>query len=176
MCGVFDFGQEKFKCKECGNSFCSKTDMKEHSRNVHVREFQTKILEYQQNLFKQNYKLTRSVNKLMEVEISQSYKSCNCKKFCRINHGKHNWRKYVSFELIEKIEEIRNCVSELSNDFEKQSGNCEAYHCSNCDEIFANNDDLNIHIETFHTENDLERAENREVREEDHFVQTGGMS
>ena len=32
--------------------------------------------------------------------------------FCKINHGKHNWVKSDSQEIIEKIKDVKNSVDE----------------------------------------------------------------
>ena len=32
--------------------------------------------------------------------------------FCKINHGKHNWVKSDSQEIIEKLKDIKNSVNE----------------------------------------------------------------
>ena len=97
-----------FKCKTCGYEFSSKTDLKQHMEDVHIYEQRLKLEKLQTTIAHQTGNMAATINDLMKQEISKMKEPCFCKKFCNINHLKHNWKKVLSSEIIKKFVEIKH--------------------------------------------------------------------
>ena len=117
LCGVIHSDIEKFDCNFCGEKFVEKSHVKNHIKNVHVKDEKFKLMELEKQVSSQMLVLTNSINKIMLREISHKDKPCTCQRgrsriFCNINHQKHNWVKSDSQEIIEKLKDIKNSVNE----------------------------------------------------------------
>ena len=107
-CPINDMLLTVFQCTTCGKEFPSKTDLKHHMEGVHVHEARLKLEQLQKTVENQMVNLGAIINGLLKQEISELKEPCTCKKYCNINHLKHNWKKMVSSEIIEKFVEIKN--------------------------------------------------------------------
>ena len=81
--------------------------------DVHIEEEKMKLSQIETNIAFQTAIIATSINKLMDKEYSDRRKQCKCKRFCRINHWKHNISKAYSSIVIVKFAEIKN--TELEN-------------------------------------------------------------
>ena len=59
-------------------------------------------MELEKNISVQKFKLVYDVIKLKKQEESDR-KLCYFRSFCRIFHGKHNWKKSFSDKTVEKL-------------------------------------------------------------------------
>ena len=87
-------------------------EQNEHIRSVHEGANLKKIFDLklqERNLEKkidnQKLRLTSTIFKLREREYLEK-DSCNCKRFCRIFHQKHNWKKSPSHVLIARLDHL----------------------------------------------------------------------
>ena len=91
--------------------------------------------------------LNSSLNQLkLKEELSKN--NCACKRFCRITHSKHNWKRSKCEEIIEKL-----------------------ITCNVCEEIFVNQSDVKMHIERDHKERVKDCS-----GEVEQYSETGGLS
>ena len=98
-------------CEKSEKDFQQISKVKNH-RDDHepsiqrIFDWKLKEMELEKNISVQKFKLVSDVIKLKKQEESDR-KLCYCRSFCRIFHGKHNWRKLFSDKLVEKL---RKCV------------------------------------------------------------------
>ena len=95
-----DVPQRTFSCKDCDAKFSSKNALRKHWTN-------------QMHLF------AASIEILMKNEISETKEACYCRRFCNINHAKHNWKKPFSHDIITSFGKLKAMKSE--NREEKQA-------------------------------------------------------
>ena len=51
-----------------------------------------KLLELQAKISVQKMKIAMSMNRLKKDEMNQKRKPCKCKRYCKVNHFRHNWK------------------------------------------------------------------------------------
>ena len=115
LCDEMYLDMKKFICNICEKKFDEKKFVNKHIKDVHVKEEEAKLLDLEKRLSSQLLALTNSIHKIMEQEVSQKDKPCNCHRgasrtFCIINHGKHNWKKSESQYFIAKLKGVKKSV------------------------------------------------------------------
>ena len=82
---------------------------------------------------------------MKEKEVES--RKCRCRKYCRIYHVKHNWKRSHSELILEKLRALDLCKS--------------------CDKTFLDYDNLKKHMKCFHEPNNEElvrrESENGEI-------------
>jgi chromosome segregation ATPase len=120
---------------ECGSSdkvFAKFETINVHNKNMHestVKQLNTlnlKKMDLERKLNLQKLKIASDLFEVKKKEVSNE--KCKCKSFCRIYHVKHNFRKSVSQEMINRFKAIQS-----------------EYSCDPCDKTFANEDSLKVH-------------------------------
>ena len=97
----------KFACKYCDERKGSRSDLKQHIKNVHTNDALLELANMEQKLFYQTQNFTSSVNVVMKREISRLKEPCVCKRFCVTNHLKHNWTRPAADDFVKRFSKIR---------------------------------------------------------------------
>ena len=142
LCKIIHTDVTKFQCSSCDETFITRNDLKLHL-NAHVTQIEENI------------------------KSQESRKPCTCKRFCRINHAKHNWKNSKSSDILTKFETIK--VDDGQTDKTKDALQNQL-KCSKSDKLFINRQNNERHKESEHSS---EEEDDREVEENG---QKGGMS
>ena len=127
---------------ECDNGEEEVLNLKTHKQHKHeeklkdqILKFRLREIELEKLICSQNVKLTHSLIQLKEQEVSDAWgcKIPKCKRYCRIYHQKHNWRKSYSTEIVDKLRTMN-----LN------------HPCENCDKTFYNVECLKEHVKSVH--------------------------
>ena len=102
---------------ECGTSEKVSEEVEnvnDHNENLHESKLKEllalnfKKMDLEQKLNLQKLKIAADLYEVKKKEVSNE--KCKCKSFCRIYHVKHNFRRSVSQELIDRLKEIQTRV------------------------------------------------------------------
>ena len=132
------------KCVLCDERFTEYGGKNRHMRTEHGNKMKKdklveKLNELELQIKNQKIKIYGDILKLKQKE-SREKVACSCKgSFCQINHGRYRW-------TISKSDLILGTLN-ISN--EKFFGK----HCQKCGEMFNEEDDIKVHIETHHNTN-----------------------
>ena len=96
------------QCDPCGEISEEKGHLDNHHQKKH--EYKAKLLqayrlkenELEEKIHTQKHKLTKGLVELKQTEVFDNFK-CICKGFCRIFHHKHNWKKSISKEIVDRM-------------------------------------------------------------------------
>ena len=124
---------DRFKCKDCELTFHTKFDLRNHRKDIHVKEINAKMCEYERNILAYSRNIAHSIFKLKKKETKERYEPCRCKSSCNINHNKYNWTKPKSDLIISKLEES------------------SVIACFPGEKEFTSEDHLEVHVEVQHT-------------------------
>ena len=95
-------------CSCCQNNFLSISDLEKHQKEMHrstvKKHLESKLKKINYSLISEKFQLSVKLAKLKEREIEE--KKCHCRKFCRIYHIKHNWKKSISDELSRRMKDF----------------------------------------------------------------------
>ena len=157
------------ECDECRILFSTDLELKQHLTTSHViftkprTDVSSKQSALEKELSEQKVALVSSVFQLKAKETEENKICFNkkyCKKYCRINHSRHNFVKSISDEIFSKLNNLLE--SPGFGAMRKQ------YSCNKCDEVFPKQGFLKKHKKLEH-----KREEKGEVEE---YKQTGEMS
>ena len=165
------------ECDECRILFSTDLELKQHLTTSHViftklrTDVSSKQSALEKELSEQKVALVSSVFQLKAKETEENKICFNkkyCKKYCRINHSRHNFVKSISDEIFSKLNNLSespNTSPQTENPgfgaMRKQSS------CNKCDEVFPKQGFLKKHKKLKH-----KREEKGEVEE---YKQTGEM-
>ena len=98
----------------------------------------------------QQLHLTTSLLNLKKNEAKESH-VCKCKKYCRVNHQKHNYIRSKSDEIFYKLGRISTGLN-ISNHIENVHLGAirKLYSCNLCDEKFQRQGDMKKHKKIQH--------------------------
>ena len=130
------------ECDPCDKDFERTVDLKKHKHSAVKKIFEWKLkeMELERKLNSQKLKITSDLFEVKKKEVSVD-KTCNCRRFCRINHFRYNFKKSFSQETTDKFKSIHS-----------------EYSCYPCDKTNENVDGLNHHLNSVHTEEESEEG------------------
>jgi len=136
-----------FKCKECGNSFDKKIEMKMHMKNKHEKEvWKIRVQEMERKLSEQKCNLGKDLYYLKEKESTEKL-ICQCTGVCKINHFRQNWKMSQSSAIFSKFKDS----------FEVSQDNCQMVAeslqkiaCTYCVQSYEKLGDLGRHMKANH--------------------------
>ena len=139
----------------------SPTHLKNHIGYVHdgslvKKIWKLKVMQLEQSISSQKLKLASDILNLKEKEASRN-QFCTCKTFWSLVHQKHNWKRSVSQDILNKFRLLEN-----------------SYTCNCCDITFQNVDCLNLHVRRVHEENFVREAHNGGVIVRNPSITSGG--
>ena len=102
---------EIIECNYCEKMFFSKREVKKHIQTVHMQTMKSKLLELERNAAEQSKEIVQSLYELKQKELKEKVEPCKCKGFCRIYHGRFNWKKFKSDLIFEKFREVSESLA-----------------------------------------------------------------
>jgi hypothetical protein len=147
---------EMFECETCSLNFETHLELRKHIKTLHSEKLNLRIVSLSKlntmevKLSEQKIKLTSSLLELKNKEVKERL-NCRCKGYCRIYHEKHNFVKFKSDELIERLKifsEINLIGKSPKDTFLGAFKKC--YTCNKCEETFPKQGDLKRHKKTKH--------------------------
>ena len=139
----------------------SPTHLKNHIGYVHdgslvKKIWKLKVMQLEQSISSQKLKIASDILNLKEKEASRN-QFCKCNTFWSLVHQKHNWKRSVSQDILNKFRLLEN-----------------SYTCNCCDKTFQNVDCLNLHVRRVHEENFVREAHNGGVIVRNPSITSGG--
>ena len=118
----------------------------------------------------QKLNLTTTLLKLKMNEAKESH-VCKCKKYCRVNHQKHNYIRSKSEEILYNLGRIPTELNISNNVANVHLGAImKLYSCNLCDRNFYKQGDMKKHKKAEH------KSRERKMGEVSDYRQKGGMS
>ena len=96
------------QCDPCGKIFEDEGHLGNHPQTQHenkaklLQKFRLKEEELKEQIHTQKHKLTVDLVQLRQTEVFENFK-CKCRGFCRIFHHKHNWKRSISKEFVDRM-------------------------------------------------------------------------
>ena len=96
------------QCDPCGEMFADGGHLDNHYQKKHedkvklLQNYKLKEEELKEEIQTQKQKLTVDLVQLKQIEVLENFK-CKCRGFCRIFHHKHNWKRSISKEFVDKM-------------------------------------------------------------------------